>query len=50
MVAAFSLASPDFLSPFFSSAAGYALLALAIIMQVAGIMLVRRALAVDGVA
>ena len=49
LVAAFSLASPDFLSPFFSSPAGYALLALAVIMQVAGIMLVRRALAVDGV-
>ena len=50
LVAAFSLASPDFLSPFFSSPAGYALLALAVIMQVAGILLVRRALAVDGVA
>ena len=50
LVAAFSLASPDFLSPFFSSVAGYALLSLAIIMQVAGIALVRRALAVEGVA
>lgn len=50
LVAAFSLASPDFLAPFFSSAAGYALLALAIIMQVAGVVLVRHALAVDGVA
>lgn len=49
LVAAFSLASPDFLMPFFSSVYGYALLALAIIMQVAGILLVRRALAVDGV-
>ena len=49
LVAAFSLASPDFLSPFFSSVAGYALLSLAVIMQVAGIMLVRRALSVDGV-
>ena len=49
LVAAFSLASPDFLSPFFSSVFGYALLALAIIMQVAGIMLVHRALSVDGV-
>lgn len=49
LVAAFSLVSPDFLSPFFGSAAGYALLTLAMVMQVAGIVLVRRALAVDGV-
>lgn len=49
LVAAFSLASPDFLAPFFSSAFGYALLALAIAMQVAGVLLVRRALAVEGV-
>ncbi len=50
LVAAFSLASPDFLMPFFSSAFGYALLAAALVMQVVGIMLVRRALAVEGVA
>ena len=49
LVTAFSLASPDFLAPFFSSAYGYALLALAILMQVAGIVLVRRALNVEGV-
>ena len=49
LVALFSLASPDFLAPFFSSAFGYALLALAIIMQVAGVILVNRALTVDGV-
>ena len=49
LVAAFSLASPDFLSPFFSSVLGYALLALAIIMQIAGVVLVHRALSVDGV-
>lgn len=49
LVTAFSLASPDFLKPFFSSPFGYALLALAIVMQVAGIALVRRALAVEGV-
>lgn len=49
LVAAFSLASPDFLAPFFSSPSGYALLALALIMQVSGIVLVRRALEVDGV-
>lgn len=50
LVALFSLISPDFLAPFFSSVFGYALLALALVMQVAGIMLVRRALSVDGVA
>ena len=49
LVAAFSLASPDFLSPFFSGPVGYGLLALAISMQAAGIALVRRALSVDGV-
>ena len=49
LVAAFSLASPDFLSPFFASPLGIGLLTLAIVMQVAGIILVRRALAVDGV-
>ena len=50
LVAAFSLVSPDFLMPFFSSVLGYALLGLAIAMQAAGILLVRRALSVDGVA
>ena len=50
LVAAFSLASPDFLSPFFQSAFGYVLLSLAIAMQVGGVVLVRKALAVDGVA
>ena len=49
LVALFSLASPDFLAPFFSSLFGYALLSLAIIMQVAGVILVNRALTVDGV-
>lgn len=49
LVALFSLASPDFLAPFFSSAVGYALLALAIVMQVAGVVLVNRALSVEGV-
>ena len=49
LVAAFSLASPDFLMPFFSGPIGYALLAVAIAMQVVGIVLVRRALAVEGV-
>lgn len=49
LVAAFSLMSPDFLMPFFSSLLGYALLGVAIVMQAAGIILVRRALAVEGV-
>ena len=49
LVALFSLVSPDFLSPFFSSAFGYALLALAVVMQVAGVFLVNRALTVEGV-
>ena len=49
LIAAFSLASPGFLMPFFSSVFGYALLSAAIVMQVAGIVLVRRALAVEGV-
>lgn len=49
LIAAFSLASPGFLMPFFSSAFGYALLTVAIVMQVVGVLLVRRALAVEGV-
>lgn len=49
LIAAFSLATPDFLMPFFSSPMGYALLSLAAIMQIAGIVLVRKALAVEGV-
>lgn len=49
LVAAFSLATPDFLMPFFESPFGYALLAVAVVMQLAGIVLVRRALSVDGV-
>lgn len=49
LIAAFSLVSPDFLAPFFSSAFGYALLGAALGMQALGILLVRRALAVEGV-
>ena len=49
LVALFSLASPDFLMPFFSSVFGYALLALAVVMQLTGVFLVNRALTVDGV-
>lgn len=49
LVALFSLASPDFLAPFFSSFFGYVLLTVAIVMQVAGVFLVNRALTVEGV-
>ncbi len=44
LIALFSLVSEGFLSPFFESPAGYALLALAAGMQVAGICMVRRVL------
>ena len=45
LVAVFSLVSEDFLAPFFASAAGYALLAVALGMQAAGVGMVRRVLA-----
>lgn len=47
LVTAFSLISPTFLLPFFSSLLGYVMLACALAMQVAGIFLVRRALKVE---
>lgn len=47
LVALFSLMSPDFLSPFFSSFLGMALLALALVMQFTGVIIVRRMLKVD---
>lgn len=47
LVTAFSLVSPTFLQPFFSSPLGYGMLVGAIAMQVAGILLVRRALKVE---
>lgn len=47
LVALFSLMSPDFLSPFFSSVIGVALLALALIMQCSGVLAVRRMLRID---
>lgn len=49
LMALFSMMSPDFLAPFFSSLLGVVLLAIALGMQLAGIMLVRRVLRVDGV-
>ena len=47
LVALFSLMSPDFLTPFFSSFLGMALLALALAMQVIGVMIVRSMLKVE---
>lgn len=44
LVALFSLVSPGFLMPFFASFAGLALLAVALVMQAAGVMLVHRML------
>lgn len=44
LVAAFSLASPGFIAPFFASASGIGLFILAVSMEIAGIVLVRRAL------
>ena len=50
LIAIFTLISPGFLAPFFESPAGYGLLSVALIMQAAGILLVRKALNVGGVA
>lgn len=47
LVAVFSLVSEGFLDPFFESTAGVALLGLALGMQAAGILAVRRMLAVE---
>ena len=46
LIALFSFMSPGFLDPFFASVPGMVLLALALVMQVGGVMLVRRTLAV----
>lgn len=48
LIALFSLMSPGFLSPFFESMAGMALLAAALVMQVAGVVLVHRMLDAGG--
>lgn len=48
LIAFFSLVSPNFMAPFFSSIAGYALLAGALLMEIAGIMLVKRSLLIGG--
>ncbi len=47
LVALFSVMSPDFLTPFFSSALGFALLLLALGMEVAGILVVQRMLRIE---
>lgn len=47
LIALFSLISPGFLDPFFGSVAGMGLLALALIMQLAGVMAVRHMLRID---
>lgn len=48
LMAVFSFTTEDFLSPFFESIAGMALLAIACAMQAAGIVVVRRMLASGG--
>ena len=47
LLALLSLISPGFLSPFFADAQGLAVLALAIAMQVAGVLMVRRMLTAE---
>lgn len=47
LIALFSLVSKDFLAPFFGSVAGVVLLGIALSMQGAGIVLVRRMLSVE---
>lgn len=47
LITLFSLITEDFLAPFFSSATGIALLCLALGMQLCGILVVRRMLAVE---
>lgn len=44
LISVFSLVSEGFLDPFFASAAGLALLCLALLMQLVGVLLVRRTL------
>lgn len=48
LIALFSLFSPDFLSPFFSSVLGMGVLAVALVMQFTGVLIVRKMLNVDG--
>lgn len=48
LIALFSLFSPDFLSPFFASVTGMVILATALIMQLTGVLIVRKMLNVGG--
>lgn len=48
LLAIFSLVSPGFLDPFFESFGGIALFSAAVVMQVAGVVLVRRMLNYEG--
>lgn len=48
LLAIFSLVSPGFLDPFFESFGGIALFGAAVVMQVAGVVLVRRMLNYEG--
>lgn len=48
LIALFSLFSPDFLSPFFASMLGIAVLVIALIMQLTGVLIVRKMLNVGG--
>ena len=47
LVAVLALLSDGFLDPFFASSLGMALLAVALLMQIAGIVLVRRMLDIE---
>lgn len=47
VIALLSLVSPGYLSQFFSSVPGVALLVMAVILEVAGVVLVKRSMAVD---
>ena len=48
LLALFSFISPDFLLPFFTTPAGIVLFAIAIIMQMTGVVIVRRILNISG--
>lgn len=47
LIACFSILSPDFLTPFFSSVLGFLILLVAVVMQASGVLLVRRMLNVQ---
>lgn len=47
LMAVLSAASPGFLDPFFSDSRGTAMLAVAVCMQAAGVLMIRRMLSVE---